>query len=65
MRKRVKKGSEYLKMSNKQLNKLPAFDDNGDIIFYRAGRLLFSKESLIRWVQEEKALQFCKKFPNP
>ena len=63
-RKRISNGDEYLRMSNKQLNRLPAFDSEG-IVFYRVGRLLLGKSALIKWVQEQKALQFCKKFPNP
>lgn len=63
-RKRISAGEEYLKMTAKQLGRLPAFDDEG-VVFYRIGRTLLGKEALIRWVQEQKAVEFSKKFPNP
>lgn len=63
-RKRVSNGDEYLKMTAKQLGRLPAFNEDG-MVFYRVGRTLLGKEALIRWVQEQKAVEFSKKFPNP
>jgi len=63
-RKRVSNGDEYLKMTSKQLGRLPAFNEDG-MVFYRVGRTLLGKEALIRWVQEQKAIEFSKKFPNP
>ncbi len=63
-RKRISNGDVYLKMNNRQLMRLPAFDADG-VVFYRVGRMLLGKEALVRWVQEQKALQFCKNFPNP
>lgn len=51
-------------MTAKQLGRLPAFNEDG-MVFYRVGRTLLGKEALIRWVQEQKAVEFSKKFPNP
>ena len=63
-RKRISNGEEYVKMTSKQLSRLPAFDENG-VVFYKIGRVLLGKEALLRWVQTQKAAEFNKRFPNP
>lgn len=64
-RKRTKTGSEYLSMSSKRLRKLPAFDKDGNVVFYKIGKQLYGKEALLRFVAEYKALKFSINFPNP
>lgn len=45
--------SDYLKMSDAELEKLPAEDENG-ICFYEVGDVLLGKEALIRFVKNKR-----------
>lgn len=45
--------SEYLGMSDKELDKLPAEDKDG-ICFYEVGEILLGKEALIRFVKNKR-----------
>jgi hypothetical protein len=44
----------YASMSEEELNKLPAFEENGDFKYYSVGDVLLGKLSLIQFVKSIK-----------
>ena len=48
------KNSEYLKLSDDELDELPSEDKDG-LCFYEVGEILLGKESLIRVVKNDRS----------
>ena len=44
----------YSALSEDELNKLPSFEENGDIKFYKVGDSIFGKQTLIQFVKSLK-----------
>lgn len=50
-------GERFLQMTDRELDSLLAFDEDGQVCMYEVGGVLLGKNALLRWVECHKSVR--------